>query len=69
MTMPIKIAISDMTAEQRRCAVAAILARGVLRYHRRIRRLDSGPDEKTPETPTEGLDVSEGKRLSVLASD
>lgn len=63
--MPIKTAISDMTAEQRRHAIATILARGVLRYHRRIRRLDSGPDEEKPETPTHGLEVSGRKRLSV----
>jgi hypothetical protein len=65
MTMPIKTAISDMTAEQRQHAIATILARGVLRYHRRIRRLDSCPDEKKQETAPEGLEVSERKRLSV----
>lgn len=63
--MPIKMAISDMTAEQRRHAIATILARGVLRYHRRIRRLDPCPDEKRPETAPEGLEVSGRKRLSV----
>lgn len=63
--MPIKTAISDMTAEQRRHAIATILASGVLRYHRRIGRLDSSSDGKKPETAPEGLEVSERKRLSV----
>ncbi len=63
--MPIKTAIPDMTAEQRRHAIATILAGGVLRYHRRIRRLGSGPDEKMPETSPQGLEVSTRKRLSV----
>ncbi len=63
--MPIKTAISDMTAEQRRHAIATILAGGVVRYHRRIRRLDSATNEKKTETPPRGLEVSEGKRLSV----
>jgi len=63
--MPIKTAVPHMTAEQRRHAIATILTRGVLRYHLRIRRLDSATNEKKPETPSQGLEVSERKRLSV----
>ena len=56
---------SDLTAKQRRQAVAAILARGVLRYHRRIGRLDSGPAENFPDFSHEGLEVLGETRLSV----
>jgi len=53
---------SDLTANERREAVAAILARGVLRHHRRIGRLDSDPGENfSPE----GLEVLGKTRLSV----
>ena len=56
---------SDLTAEQRCHAVAAILARGVLRYHRRIRRLDSKPGENFPDSSPGGLEVLGETRLSV----
>ena len=56
---------STLTAEQRCHAVAAILARGVLRYHRRIRRLDSKPGENFPDSSPGGLEVLGETRLSV----
>ena len=56
---------SPLTAEQRHQAVAAILARGVLRYHRRIMRLDSGPGEIFPDSSPGGLEVLGETRLSV----
>jgi hypothetical protein len=63
--MSTQSASSPLTGEQRRQAVAAILARGVLRYHRRIRRLDSGPGENSPDSSPEGLEVLGETRLSV----
>ena len=56
---------SDLTANERREAVAAILARGVLRHHRRIGRLGSGPGENSPDFSPEGLEVLGETRLSV----
>ena len=54
-----------LTAEQRCQAVAAILARGVLRYHRHIRPPDSGPGENSPDSSPGGLEVLAETRLSV----
>ena len=62
--MPTAITTSDMSAEQRRHAVAAILARGVLRYHRRIRRL-SRPAKNSSDSSPGGLEVLGDTRLSV----
>ncbi len=59
------IASSSMTPEQRRQAVAAILARGVLRYHRRTTRLESGRGENSLDSSPEGLEVLGKPRLSV----
>jgi len=56
---------SDLTAPQRREAIAAILARGVLRHHRRIGRLDSGPRDNPPDFSPEGLEVLGKTRRSV----
>ena len=56
---------SHLTAEQRRRAVAAILARGVLRYHRRMRRLESGHGKNCSDSSPEGLEVLGETRLSV----
>ena len=55
---------SGLTAQQRRHTVAAILARGVLRYHRRIRRL-SRPAKNSSDSSPEGLEVLGDTRLSV----
>lgn len=54
-----------LTAEQRLHAVATILARGVLRYHRSIGRLDNGPSKISSEFSPEGLEVLGKTRLSV----
>ena len=55
---------SDMCAKQRRHAVAAILARGVLRYHRHIRRL-ARPVKNSADSSPGGLEVLGDTRLSV----
>jgi hypothetical protein len=65
MIMPNLNVDSDLTANERREAVAAILARGVLRHHRRIGRLGSGPGETSPDFSHEGLEVLGETRLSV----
>ncbi|GIW84005.1 MAG: hypothetical protein KatS3mg106_518 [Gemmataceae bacterium] len=56
---------SDLTAEQRFKQVAAILARGVRRYHRRLRRSQSRPENEVPESSPAGLEVPGNPRLSV----
>jgi hypothetical protein len=48
---------SELTADQRLKQVAAILARGVRRYHRRLRRSASRPEKEAPESPPAGLEV------------
>lgn len=63
--MPNVNATSNLTAKQRLQAVAAILARGVLRYHRHIRRLDGCPGKISPVSSPEGLEVLGESRLSV----
>jgi len=55
---------SDMSAKQRRRAIAAILARGVLRYRCRVRRLFR-PDENSSDSSPGGLEVLGDTRLSV----
>jgi hypothetical protein len=52
---------SDLSAKQRRQSIAAILAQGVLRYHRRISR----PAENSSDSSPEGLEVLDDTRLSV----
>jgi hypothetical protein len=56
---------SPLTAEQRRQAVAAILARGVVRCHRRMRQLDSAHGENSPDFSPGCLEVLRETRLSV----
>jgi len=51
-------------ADQQLQSVAAILARGVLRYHRHIGRLDNRPSEISSEFLPEGLEVLGKTRLS-----
>lgn len=63
--MPMQIANSDLSAEQHCQAVAAILARGVLRYHRRILRLSNNSGEKSPDLSPQGLEVFDEMRLTV----
>jgi hypothetical protein len=62
--MPTAIPTSNVTAKQRCHAVAAIVARGVLRYHRRIRRL-SRPAKNSSDSSPGGLEVLDDTRLSV----
>lgn len=63
--MPNVNATSNLTAKQRLQAVAAILARGVLRYHRHIGRLNACPGEISPDSSPEDLEVLGETRLSV----
>jgi hypothetical protein len=56
---------SDMSPEQRRRAVAVILARGVLRYHRRMHQLEVGQPKNLPDSSPAGLEVLGETRLSV----
>ncbi|GAB6185754.1 hypothetical protein JCM17478_12560 [Thermopirellula anaerolimosa] len=56
---------SDLTAEQRLKQLAAILARGVRRYHSRLRRSQSRPEKEVPESSPAGLEVPGKPRLSV----
>lgn len=56
---------SAMEAEQRLHDVADILAQGVLRYHRRIGRLEADCDENLPNSFPRGLEVPGGTRLTV----
>lgn len=56
---------SELTADQRLKQVAAILARGVRRYHRRLRRSESRPEKEVPESSPAGLEVPANPRLSV----
>jgi hypothetical protein len=55
---------SELTAEQRLTQLAAILARGVQRYHRRLRRSESRPEKEVPEFSPAGLEVPSNPRLS-----
>jgi hypothetical protein len=65
MTMPIQIASSDLNADQRCQAIATILARGVLRYHRRIMRLTDNSGENSLDLSPQGLEVFDKMRLTV----
>jgi hypothetical protein len=56
---------SDLTAEQRFKQVAAILARGVRRFHHRLRRSQSRPEKDVPKSSPAGLEVPGDPRLSV----
>ncbi len=56
-------ATSELTADQRLQQLAAILARGVRRYHQRLRRSESRPEE-TPKSSPDGLEVPGDSRLS-----
>ena len=63
--MPTAITTSDMSADQRLEAVAAILAQGVLRYHQYIKRLESDPGKNCLDSSSRGLEVLGKTRLSV----
>jgi hypothetical protein len=56
---------SHVNVEQRRRALAIILSRGVLRYNRRIRQLESGRSENFSDFSSGGLEVLGKTRLSV----
>ena len=56
---------SELTADQRLKQLAAMLARGVRRYHRRLRRSELLPEKEVPEFSPDGLEVPGNPRLSV----
>jgi len=55
----------DLTPDQRFKQVAAILAKGVLRHQRNVRRGEILSGAKSPETSLAGLEVPGETRLSV----
>ena len=55
--MSSKRADSPLTAEERRQAVATILARGVLRVPSPRYAAGTGPRQNSPDFPPEGLEV------------
>jgi len=65
--LPFPSRAADLSPEQRRRQIAAILARGVLRYQRLVRRSasDSVAAEKPLELGQAGLEVPGETRLSV----
>jgi len=55
----------DLTPDQRFKQVAAILAKGVVRHQRNVRRREFRSGEKPRETSPAGLEVPGKTRLSV----
>ena len=49
---------SELTADQRFQQLAAILARGVRRYHQRLKRSESRPEQEVLEISPNQLDVA-----------
>ena len=62
--MPIRTVspVSDLTPEERRCQVAAILAQGVVRHRRNAELANVGHSSLTRDT---GLELCSETRLSV----
>jgi hypothetical protein len=58
------VSYSELTADQRFKQVAAILARGVRRYHQRLRRNEPRPEKEVPESSPVCLEVPGNPRLS-----
>lgn len=56
---------SDPTPDQRLHLLAAILACGVRRYHRCLRRSESRSEKEVPNITPDGLEVPGNPRLSV----
>lgn len=57
--------ITDPTPDQRFKQIAAILAKGVVRHQRSVRRGESRAGQNPPESSTAGLEVPAKTRLSV----
>lgn len=55
----------ELTPDQRFKQVAAILAKSVVRHQRSVRRSESRPDDKSPESSSGGLEVPDKTRFSV----
>lgn len=55
----------EVTPDERLKLVAAILARGIRRYLRRLRRSETLAEKEVPEFSLNGLEVSADPRLSV----
>ncbi len=56
---------SELTPDERLKQVAAIFARGVRRYRRRLRRSESCPEKEVQKSSANGLEVGDDPRLSV----
>lgn len=56
---------SELTAEDRLAEIAAILAAGILRLHKRFALPTENGQIIAPESSPEGLAVPDGTRLSV----
>ena len=57
--------LPELTIEERFEQVTAILAQGVIRHQRLVRRSKSPPENDFPESSPGGLEVSGDPRLSV----
>ena len=60
-----KSPIADLIPDERFKQVAAILAKGVIRHQRSVRRGESRSGENPPESSIAGLEVPGKTRLSV----
>ncbi len=56
---------SELTPDERLKQIAAILARGVRRYHLQLRRSESCTEKEVPRSSANGLEVGDDPRLSV----
>ena len=60
-----KSPLTELAPDQRFKQIAAILAKGVIRYQRSVLRSESRPDEESPESSPDALEVPCETRLSV----
>jgi len=60
-----KLPVTDLTPDQRFKQIAAILAKGVVRHQRSVRRGESRSGDNSSETSPVGLEVPGKTRLSV----
>ena len=65
--MPKNCSTDDLSPTDRRSEIASILARGVIRWHRRAKASGIINAQKPPESGENGLELSRETRLS--ASD
>ena len=63
--MSVNETIREMSLAERRREVAAILARGVIRWRKRARAAGIAPTPESPESHENGLELPGETRLSV----